>query len=87
MPKTAAKAASHGAAIRTPAPHDARGWARLWLWLGDHGMRLEDAGAVGVWTPDGWVTARPGDWIILSVSGAYHVASPLRPGASPGWVN
>ena len=55
----------HGAALRTPPAHDTRSWTKLWLWLGDASVR----------TPHGWTTARPGDWIILSVSGHFHVAA------------
>jgi hypothetical protein len=29
---------------------------------------------VQVCTPDGWTIAQPGDWIVLSVSGDFHVA-------------
>jgi hypothetical protein len=37
-------------------------------------MALEQPGMAGVRTPKGWVVAKPGDWIILSYSGAFHVA-------------
>jgi len=65
----------HGAAIRTPAAHDKRGWSRLWTWLGEDGAALDEPGAVSVRTPVGWITARPGDWIILTVGGAFHVTA------------
>ena len=64
----------HGAALRVPPPHDSRGRNALWQWLGDEGCPLDDRGAVQVSTPFGPVVARPGDWIVLSVSGQYHVA-------------
>ena len=35
---------------------------------------MTEAGAVQVCTPDGWTIAQPGDWIVLSVSGDFHVA-------------
>jgi hypothetical protein len=65
----------HGAAIRTPPAHDARNWAQLWLWLGDDGVAADTPGSVSVHTPQGWVTARPGDWIILTAAGRFHVAA------------
>jgi hypothetical protein len=70
----------HGAALRTPPAHDARSWAKLWRWLGEDGQPTDEAGAVCVRTPDGWTIARPGDWIILSVSGRFHVAGLQRGG-------
>ena len=33
----------------------------------DHGAAIR--------TPVGWITARPGDWIILTVGGAFHVTA------------
>ena len=36
---------------------------------------LDEPGTVSVRTPHGWVTARPGDWIILTVAGKFHVAA------------
>jgi hypothetical protein len=68
----------HGAALRTPPAHDARSWRKLWQWLGEDGVAGEEAGSVHVRTPDGWMTARPGDWIVLSVSGRFHVAAARR---------
>jgi len=68
----------HGAALRVPPAHDARGWRNLWAWLGAEGCALDEAGAVQVGTPNGPAVARPGDWIILSVSGAFHVAQAPR---------
>jgi hypothetical protein len=70
----------HGAALRVPPAHDALGWRRLYAWLGDGGCPLDDRGAVQVFTASGPAVARPGDWIVLSVSGHFHVA---RAGA--GW--
>jgi hypothetical protein len=64
----------HGAALRVPPMHDAKGRSALWRWLGDDGFALDDRGAVQVSTSFGPVVARPGDWIVLSVSGHYHVA-------------
>jgi hypothetical protein len=64
----------HGAALRVPPAHDSRGQRALWTWLGDSGWPLDDRGAVQVSTPAGPAVARPGDWIVLSVSGDYHVA-------------
>lgn len=64
----------HGAALRVPPAHDANGWRILMEWLGDAGRCLDRPGVVAVETPIGAQVARPGDWIVLSVSGAYHVA-------------
>jgi hypothetical protein len=64
----------HGAALRVPPPHDARNWRKLFQWLGEAGAALAEAGAVEVRTPDGPQVARPGDWIVLSVGGRFHVA-------------
>jgi len=63
----------HGAALRVPPPHDSKSRSKLWMWLGEAGLALE-GGAVQVATPDGPAVATPGDWIVLSVSGDYHVA-------------
>ena len=35
---------------------------------------MTEAGAVQVCTPEGWRIAHSGDWIVLSVSGDFHVA-------------
>jgi len=64
----------HGAAIRVPPAHDRMGWRVLMAWLGDSGQVSNVPGTVDVMTPAGQTTAAPGDWIVLSVSGAYHVA-------------
>lgn len=64
----------HGAALRVPPAHDKQNERNLLMWLGGDGRRLSQPGAVEVSTPDGLVTALPGDWIVLSVSGAFHVA-------------
>ena len=64
----------HGAALRVPPAHDVRGRARLWQWLGDQAAREgSESDAIKVCTPGGWITAWPGDWIILSVAGLFHV--------------
>ena len=68
----------HGAALRVPPAHDANGWRILMTWLGPYGRRLDQPGAVEVDTAAGGRLALPGDWVVLSVSGAYHVA-----GAAP----
>jgi hypothetical protein len=64
----------HGAALRVPPAHDTHGRRQLWLWLGEGGFALDDRGAVQVSTGTGPVVARPGDWIVLSHSGQFHVA-------------
>jgi hypothetical protein len=64
----------HGAALRVPPAHDANGRRALWQWLGENGCPLDDRGAVQVSTREGPAVARPGDWIVLSYSGALHVA-------------
>ncbi len=64
----------HGAALRVPPPHDAKGRSALWQWLGEGGFALDDRGAVQVSTQVGPVVARPGDWIVLSYRGEFHVA-------------
>jgi hypothetical protein len=69
---------NHGAALRTPPAHDARSWTKLWQWLGADGVALDEPGAASVRTPQGWITAWPGDWIILTVSGDFHVAAVRR---------
>ena len=63
----------HGAALRVPSPDDARGWGALMAWLGQAGRRF-GAACVHVSTGAGVAIAAPGDWIVLSVSGEYHVA-------------
>ena len=68
----------HGAALRVPPAHDARSWGKLWQWLGEDGQALEEPGAVKVATPEGSTIARPGDWIVLSVSGRFYVAHTRR---------
>jgi hypothetical protein len=70
----------HGAALRVPPPHDSKARRVLWQWLGDEGCPLDDRGAVQVSTAFGPMVARPGDWIVLSHSGHYHVAR-----ASTAW--
>ncbi len=72
--RTAAAAFDHGAAIRVPPAHDRNGWRMLMMWLGDCGRLMDRPGVVEVTTPVGAAPAAPGDWIVLSVSGAYHVA-------------
>ena len=63
----------HGAALRVPPAHDVKGRRALWAWLGEGGGPFDDRGAVQVFTPHGVGVARPGDWIVLSVSGEFHV--------------
>jgi hypothetical protein len=63
-----------------PPPHDSKARRVLWQWLGDEGCPLDDRGAVQVSTAFGPMIARPGDWIVLSHSGHYHVAR-----ASTAW--
>lgn len=46
-------------------------------WLGPQGRRMDQPGAVEVDTPSGRRQAMPGDWIVLSFSGDYHIASGL----------
>jgi hypothetical protein len=65
----------HGSALRVPAAHDAANWRQLEWWLGDAGRRAEQAGVIAIDTPEGWLMARPGDWIVLSVSGRYYLAA------------
>ena len=65
----------HGAALRVPPAHNAKGWMILMRWLGDSG-HLIDRGLVQVTTPVGAHVAGPGDWIVLSATGAYHVTKP-----------
>jgi len=64
----------HGAALRVPPAHDAANWRKLTYWLGDDGRPTEEPGVVEVTTPNGLHVARPGDWIVLSVAGDFHVA-------------
>ena len=65
----------HGSAVRTPPAEDVRNRSKLWQWLGEDGQADDEPGAVGVRTPHGWVTARPGDWIILTFGGSFYVAA------------
>ena len=44
------------------------------MWLGEDGQPADIEGLLRVYTPQGWVLARPGDWIVLSHSGEFHVA-------------
>lgn len=68
----------HGAALRVPPPQDQKSWAVLWDWLGADAQAISEAAAVQVRTPDGPVVAHPGDWIVLSHSGSFHVAMAPR---------
>jgi hypothetical protein len=72
----------HGAALRVPPPHDAASWRALWTWLGAEARSVAEAAAVQVHTPDGPVVAHCGDWIVLSHSGAFHVAHQSRTAAA-----
>lgn len=69
----------HGAALRVPPAHDQKNWAVLFQWLGEDAQSLAEAAAVQVRTPEGPVVAHCGDWIVLSHSGAFHVAHAIRP--------
>jgi hypothetical protein len=75
----AAPAFDHGAALRVPPLHDVRSWRKLWAWLGEDGLALDGHGAIEVTTEHGPAIASPGDWIVLSVSGSFHVARCARP--------
>jgi len=66
--------------MRVPPAHDARNWRQLWAWLGEDGQALDHPGLAQVKTPGGWDIARPGDWIVLTVSGHFHVAHSGRAG-------
>ena len=69
----------HGAALRVPPAHDKKNWSVLWQWLGEDAQSVAEASsAVQVLTPEGPVVARCGDWIVLSHSGAFHVAHTMR---------
>ncbi len=68
----------HGAALRVPPPHDRKNWQTLWMWLGEDACAVAEAAAVQVLTPEGPVVAHSGDWIVLSVSGDFHVAHAAR---------
>lgn len=68
----------HGAALRVPPPSDTTSWRKLWAWLGEDALSVAEAAAVQVRTPEGDVVARCGDWIVLSHSGAFHVAHAVR---------
>lgn len=63
----------HGAALRVPPPGDTANWRKLWMWLGEDARSIAEADAVQVRTPEGDVIAHSGDWIVLSISGAFHV--------------
>jgi hypothetical protein len=68
----------HGAALRVPPPTDATNWQKLWAWLGEDARSVAEAAAVQVLTPDGPIIAHSGDWIVLSVTGDFHVAHAVR---------
>jgi hypothetical protein len=68
----------HGAALRVPPPHDRKSWAVLWSWLGADAQAVAEGSAVQVRTETGPVIAHSGDWIVLSHSGAFHVAHAVR---------
>ncbi|MCI3132361.1 hypothetical protein [Phenylobacterium aquaticum] len=74
MRRSTPKAFDHGAALRVPGPEDSRSWRALQTWLGECGAMIDPSGLVQVATPLGQEVARPGDWIVLSVSGDFHVA-------------
>lgn len=68
----------HGAALRVPPSDDLKSWRALWSWLGEDARAVAEGEAVQVRTPDGPVIAHCGDWIVLSHSGAFHVAHAVR---------
>ena len=68
----------HGAALRVPPASDAENWRTLWMWLGEDAHAVAEAHAVQVRTPNGPVIAHCGDWIVLSVTGDFHVAHTVR---------
>ena len=68
----------HGAALRVPPAHDVKNWRMLWIWLGEDAHMASEGGAIQVLTPQGPVLAHCGDWIVLSHSGAFHVAHAAR---------
>lgn len=68
----------HGAALRVPPPNDVANWRKLWMWLGADALSVAEGAAVQVRTPEGNVVAHCGDWIVLSVSGAFHVTHAAR---------
>ena len=74
MRRSRAAKFDHGAALRVPGPDDARNWSALQMWLGECGAIIDPSGLIQVATPQGQEVARPGDWIVLSVSGDFHVA-------------
>jgi hypothetical protein len=63
----------HGAALRVPPAGDARNWQVLQMWLGESALRIDESGLVQVATPAGQQVARPGDWIVLTSAGDFHV--------------
>jgi hypothetical protein len=74
MRRSRSPAFDHGAALRVPPPGDARSWGVLQQWLGAAAAMIDPGGLVQVATPEGCAVARSGDWIVLSVSGDFHVA-------------
>jgi hypothetical protein len=73
MRRSSTPSFDHGAALRVPAPSDARNWHALQVWLGECATLVDPSGVIQVATPQGHEVARPGDWIVLSVSGDFHV--------------
>ena len=67
----------HGAALRVPSSSDLKGREAFWLWLGQAGCPFDSGGAVQVSSVDGPIIALPGDWIVLSFIGTFHVARTL----------
>jgi hypothetical protein len=66
------KPVDHGAAIRVPPAHNAKGREILMTWLGAAGRSMAQ-GSIEVSTAAGTDVALPGDWIVLSSSGAFFV--------------
>ena len=69
----------HGAALRVPPAHDTAQWGKFVWWLGSAGRSTDQVGRIDVLTPGGWQEARPGDWVILSVTGRYFLAPARDP--------
>lgn len=76
--RTSRSGFDHGAALRVPPPTDSKNWRTLWMWLGEDAHAMAEGGAVQVATPVGPVVAHTGDWIVLSVTGDFHVAHAVR---------
>jgi hypothetical protein len=49
----------------------------IWAWLGEAGRCTDIVGVAEVLTPEGWTAAQPGDWLILTSAGRFHVTAGL----------